>query len=79
VSRAAANPWQDRMLRLPAFLMDAQERIEPSLADLEDGFALTGFFLTRHLFAPRGLPLPDARASFIAAVVGAYRDTRAAS
>ena len=36
--------------------------------DIEDGFALTAFFLARHVLEPRGLALPDARAHFIAAV-----------
>ena len=36
--------------------------------DLADGFALTGFFLDRHVFEPRGLALPDARGNFVAAV-----------
>ena len=40
-----------------------------SAADLADAFALTGFFLDRHAFAPRGLALPDARARFVAAVL----------
>jgi DNA repair protein RecO (recombination protein O) len=33
-----------------------------------DAFTLTGFFLDRHAFGPRGLALPDARARFVAAV-----------
>ena len=37
--------------------------------DLADAFALAGFFLERHAFAPRGLALPDARERFIAAVL----------
>ena len=32
-------------------------------------FALTGFFLDRHAFGPRGLALPDARARFVSAVL----------
>ena len=32
------------------------------------GFALTGFFLTRHVLEPRAAHLPEARSSFIAAV-----------
>jgi DNA repair protein RecO (recombination protein O) len=40
-----------------------------SAADLTDAFALTGFFLDRHAFAPRGLAVPDARARFVAAVL----------
>ena len=42
---------------------------EPETArDLADAFALTGFFLDRHAFAPRGLAVPEARARFVAAL-----------
>jgi DNA repair protein RecO (recombination protein O) len=54
------------MLRLPAFLRDRD--IEPGGRDLADGFALTGFFLARHVMEPRGLTLGDERAHFIAAL-----------
>ena len=57
------------MLRLPAFLRDAQA--QPQTRDLADGFALTGFFLTRHVLEPRGLELADERAHFIAALARA--------
>jgi DNA repair protein RecO (recombination protein O) len=67
VSRGAGEPWQDRLLRLPAFL---SEEISPSVDDLADGFALTGFFLGRHVLEPRGLTFPDAREGFVAAVLG---------
>jgi DNA repair protein RecO (recombination protein O) len=67
VSRGAGEPWQDRLLRLPAFL---SEEISPSVDDLADGFALTGFFLGRHVLEPRGLAFADAREGFVAAVLG---------
>jgi DNA repair protein RecO (recombination protein O) len=67
VSRSAGEPWRSRLLRLPAFLVGAGE---PSFDDLADGFALTGFFLTRHVFDPRGLAFADAREGFVAAVLG---------
>jgi DNA repair protein RecO (recombination protein O) len=51
---------------------------EPSATELSDGFAVTGFFLSRHVFEPRGLTLPDARASFISAIVSASARTHAA-
>jgi DNA repair protein RecO (recombination protein O) len=66
VSRAAGQPYADRMLRLPAFLQD--EEAAASTGDLADGFALTGFFLERHVLMPRGLTLADERAHFIAAL-----------
>jgi DNA repair protein RecO (recombination protein O) len=76
VSRAAGEPWHDRMLRLPAFLHGEQDG-EPLSADLGDAFALTGFFLERHVFEPRGIAIHDSRARFIAAVL--REETRAAS
>ena len=66
VSRLAGEPWADKMLRLPAFLRD--QEMEPIGPDLADGFALTGYFLTRYVLEPRGLALGDERAHFIAAL-----------
>ena len=66
VSRVAGEAYRDRLLRLPGFL---QSGSEPATAgDLADALALTGFFLDRHAFAPRGLALPEARAHFVAAL-----------
>jgi DNA repair protein RecO (recombination protein O) len=70
VSRAAGEAWRDRLLALPAFLGE-EEGPSPSANDLAAAFALTGFFLERHLYAPHGAALPDARAAFIAAVTRA--------
>jgi DNA repair protein RecO (recombination protein O) len=67
VSRAGGEAYRDRLMRLPAFL---RTPAEPAAAgDLADAFALTGFFLDRHAFAPRGLALPEARAHFVTAVM----------
>ena len=71
VSRQAGEPWQDKLLRLPAFLGEAGPA--PSADDLADAFAVTGFFLSRHVLEPRGLGLPDARGNFINAVLNAHR------
>jgi DNA repair protein RecO (recombination protein O) len=68
VSREAGAPWRDKLLRLPAFLADPGAF--PSAPDLIDGFALSGFFLLRHVLEPRGLALPEPRGSFVAAVLG---------
>jgi len=71
VSRAAGAPWADRMLRLPVFLRDDGAEA-PTAQDLADGFALTGFFLSRHVLEPRGMMLSDERAHFIAALARAW-------
>ncbi|MFN3855872.1 MAG: DNA repair protein RecO [Phreatobacter sp.] len=62
VSRLAGAPWKDRLLPLPAFLRGEGA---PDAAAVRDGFRLTGYFLGRHVFEPRGLMLPDARDAFI--------------
>ena len=68
VSRIAGEPWHDRMLHLPA-LLRTEWNGEPETGDLSQAFALTGFFLQRHVLDPRGLAMHDARASFIGAVL----------
>ena len=35
---------------------------------VEDAFRLTGFFFARHVYEPRGIEQPDARAGFLAAL-----------
>src|SRR5207249_3457603 len=52
VSEAAGKPYQERLLPLPAFLLRG-DALNPSPAEVFDGFRLTGFFLQRHLFEPR--------------------------
>lgn len=70
VSRAAGEPWHDRMLALPAFLRPgAGLRGTPEAIDA--AFRLTGFFMHRNLYEPRGIDAPAARASFIAALARA--------
>ena len=65
VSRSAGEPYRDRMLALPAFLREAPDARPPS-ADVLTAFRLTGYFLERHVYEPRGLKPPGARASFLA-------------
>ena len=72
VSREAGAPYADRMLRLPAFLRNHNS--EPSSRDLADGFAVTGFFLARHVLEPRGLTLTDERMHFLGALSRALTD-----
>ena len=74
VSAEAGAPWRDRLLPLPPFMREgAPLENDPSDQDLADGFRMTGFFLERDLFAPRGEPLPDSRRAFLAAAAKARR------
>jgi DNA repair protein RecO (recombination protein O) len=66
VSRVAGEPWRDRLLALPAFLTDDDPEAPVARDDVLAGFRLTGFFLERDIFAARGVPMPDARAAYLA-------------
>lgn len=69
VSRAAAAPYLDRMLALPAFLRAenvavATDAIAP--AEIAQGLALTGHFFDAHVFQPHRQQEPASRARFAA-------------
>jgi DNA repair protein RecO (recombination protein O) len=66
VSRAAGEPYNDRLLALPRFMIGSGETGRPEAEEIRAGFRLTGYFLARHVYEPRGLAPPDARARFIA-------------
>jgi DNA repair protein RecO (recombination protein O) len=69
VSRAAGEPWRDRLMRLPPFLRQGETPGNDwSEQDLQDGFQLTGRFLLRHVLEPRGQGHSDARDGFINSV-----------
>lgn len=62
VSAEAGEPYRDKLLPLPPFLLRDNGGIpaaEPH--EIADGFALTGYFLERHVFEPAGKPMPRAR------------------
>ncbi len=63
VSASAGEPYRDKLLTLPPFLL-ADTR--PSGAELADGLALTGFFLERRVIEPHGRKMPAARTRFAA-------------
>ncbi|SER02642.1 DNA replication and repair protein RecO [Faunimonas pinastri] len=69
VSHDAGRAYHDRLLPLPAFLVEARRDAAPDLEAVADALRLTAFFLERHLFAPRSLSLPDVRSSFERAVL----------
>ncbi len=55
VTRRAGADYADRLLALPAFVRDGAASGALSLAELRSGFDLTGHFLARHVYEPRGL------------------------
>ena len=70
VCRAAGLPWADKMLALPPFLA-AEGRKAADYDSLAAAFRLTGFFLHRHVYEPRGLAITSARDGFVQAALKA--------
>jgi DNA repair protein RecO (recombination protein O) len=66
VSREAGAPYRDRLLPLPGFLTAAGG--PGGSAEVAAGFGLTGHFLERHVFGPRGLDLPEQRSALTQAL-----------
>ena len=75
VSRAAAAPYLDQLLRLPPFMKghEGGKVLHAPLPDVVDGFVLTGYFLDRHVYAPRGVEPPSERGSLTKAIEKAMR------
>jgi DNA repair protein RecO (recombination protein O) len=59
VSAKAGEPYKDKLLALPPFLLGAQAGLGEGDVDL--GLALTGHFLEQFVFGPLNRPLPPAR------------------
>jgi DNA repair protein RecO (recombination protein O) len=59
VSREAGDPYKERMLALPPFMLGAQAGL--SNGDVGLGLDLTGHFLEAFVFAALNKPLPPAR------------------
>lgn len=59
VSRKAGEPYRDKLLALPQFLLSSQGGL--SAGDIGKGMDLTAFFLERYVFHPHNRPLPDVR------------------
>jgi DNA repair protein RecO (recombination protein O) len=71
VSRHAGAPYADRLLQLPEFLLASQNG-KPNVtnaAAIDSGFALTGYFLDRHVWSVRDIRPSEERAGFIRSVM----------
>jgi len=66
VSDSAGQPWRDRLLRLPAFLLPDSRETATAAGEIADGLRLTGHFLRRHVLGGAPDALPAARAQLIA-------------
>ncbi|MBP0438955.1 DNA repair protein RecO [Tianweitania sediminis] len=70
ISGEAGSAWADRLFGLPPFLR-VGSALGGDAAAIHDAFRLTGHFLARHVYEPRGIEAPEARASFLAALTKA--------
>jgi DNA repair protein RecO (recombination protein O) len=66
VSASAGEPYRNKLLRLPGFLIGRPSGNRPRREEIEAGFALTDFFLHQHVFEPRGQAAPQERARLVA-------------
>lgn len=67
VSRDAGEPWKDKLLALPAFLLHGSG-LRADQPAIDKAFHMTGFFFERHVYEPRGVGAPESRAAFLAAL-----------
>jgi DNA repair protein RecO (recombination protein O) len=71
VGRTAGEPWRDRLLPLPVFLLAEQNDADAD--QLSDAFRLLAHFLTRNVLAPRGLAIGSSRSAFQAEAEKSFR------
>ena len=67
VSASAGEPYRDRLLPLPGFLIGRQGGITGP-DDIDNGFRLTGHFLESRVFHPREMTLPEVRGRMVSGI-----------
>jgi len=63
VSKSAAKPYEQKLLKLPPFLLGGDR--SPLKKEIAEGLSLTGFFLRRHVLGEQGRGLAGARERLI--------------
>lgn len=71
VSREAGEPYREKLLALPQFLLSSQARLEPG--DVSAGLDITAHFLEAFIFNPLNRPLPPARMWLVDRLTDAQR------
>lgn len=63
VSRLVGDPYKEKLLKLPPFLLSDPSANADLLAfsELQEGLSLTGYFIKTHIFDSLSLPLPQSR------------------
>ncbi len=64
VTRDAGEPYRDKLLPLPRFLVEGLGCSPPPRHDIAAGLTMTGYFLYTHIFGESGGAMPKAREEF---------------
>jgi DNA repair protein RecO (recombination protein O) len=71
VCREAGEPYKDKLLALPPFLLSSQAGLSPG--DVKAGLDLTAHFLEIFVFNPMNRPIPPARLWLVDRLADAQR------
>ncbi len=71
VSRDAGEPYKDKLLSLPPFMLSSQVGLSPG--DVRAGLDLTAHFLEAFVFGPMNRPMPPARVWLVDKLADAQR------
>jgi DNA repair protein RecO (recombination protein O) len=64
VSRSAGEPYCNKLLKLPFFMIDNSHHSTP--ARINEGLVLCNYFLNKYFFSPYNIKEPQARIRFVA-------------
>ncbi len=64
ISGEAGSAYRDKLLPLPAYLIDRRQA-HPDRDGLDAGFRLTGYFLDRDVYHPRGIKMTESRLAIV--------------
>ena len=78
VSREAAEPYAEKLLSLPTFLVRSEDDAAVAATDIVAGLRLTGWFFEKHVFAGQGGRMPAARERFIDRIQASAKPSPAA-
>ncbi len=78
VSREAAEPYAEKLLPLPTFLVRPEDDAAVAATDIVAGLRLTGWFFEKHVFGGQGGRMPAARERFIDRIQASTKPSPAA-
>jgi DNA repair protein RecO (recombination protein O) len=61
VSATAGQPYKDKLLPLPQFLLPERNSLPTTLEDIKNGLELGAYFLNKYMLSAHALAMPNAR------------------